>query len=196
MRGIALLSNDSFNSKCWVHHSLSWKSQALLLELLCTNHWLSAISQSHLLFLCRLHSWSFSKIEIYQEKYPTQNNYNQENEEPSGVWIFLKDAGKWKRTEKLLILYTWINVIRKISILAHLPIINSKSREIILGVRTTWEINFSRSSSTASQFLAPLSFQMYMPETTVILEFLLSLQPTFNPLRGYAFIIDPISDHA
>ena len=138
----------------------------------------------------------FSKIEIYHKKYPTQNNYNQENEEPSGVWIFLKDAGKWKRTEKLLILYIYMNVIRIICILAHLPIINSKSKEIILGVRTTWEINLNLSSATTSQFLAPLPFQMYMPETIVILEFFLSLQPTLNPLRGYAFKIDPISDHA
>lgn len=89
-----------------------------------------------------------------------------------------------------------MNVIRMICILAHLPIINSKSKEIILGVRTTWEINLNLSSATTSQFLAPLPFQMYMPETIVILEFFLSLQPTFNPLRGYAFKIDPISDHA
>ena len=48
-----------------------------------------------------------------------------------------------------------------ICILAHLPIINSKSKEIILGVRTTWEINLNLSSATPSQFLAPLPFQMY-----------------------------------
>ena len=57
-----------------------------------------------------------------------------------------------------------------ICILAHPPIINSKSKEIILGVRTTWEINFNLSSATTSQFLAPLPFQMYMPDSTSILQ--------------------------
>ena len=50
--------------------------------------------------------------------------------------------GCWQMEENrkiAYIIYIYMNVIRIICILAHLPIINSKSKEIILGVRTTWE---------------------------------------------------------